>query len=208
MQRSAANCPPLSWTGSVISLFWKQKTDDLRAYVVILDLEYIHMWQAVNHSLCKANICLWSTLSNSLSVWKSVWMYLFVYYVCITCARICMLSTVGTGVLICTIIIFVILRRKKKGKKETVTLSHQLLTGMEQKNKQNSHTMTPAVSTVILCPAFCVCNIIKQGWHLWQKCIKSWAKLQFFISKKQTNMAALWAPIQSKTLFLFATQAS
>ena len=68
MQRSAANCPPLSWTGSVISLFWQQKTDNLSAYVVILDLECIHMWQAVNHSLCKANICLWSTLSNSLSV--------------------------------------------------------------------------------------------------------------------------------------------
>ena len=33
----------------------------------------------------KANICLWSTLSNSLSVWMSVLMYLVVYYVCITC---------------------------------------------------------------------------------------------------------------------------
>ena len=141
MQRSAANCPPLSWTGSVISLFWKQKTDNLRAYVVILDLEYIHMWQAVNHSLCKANICLWSTLSNSLSVWKSVWMYLFVYYVCITCARICMLSTVGTGVLICTIIIFVILRRKKKGKKKN---SHSITSvvdrnGTEKQTKQSHY---------------------------------------------------------------------
>ena len=149
MQRSAANCPPLSWTGSVISLFWKQKTDDLRAYVIILDLEYIHMWQAVTHSLCKANICLWSTLSNSLSAWMSVWMYLFVYYVCIACA--CMLSTVGMGVLIRTITVLYLLYWKKKKQSlyriscwqewnrktnKTVTLSHQLLTGMEQKNKQ------------------------------------------------------------------------
>ena len=61
---------------------------NLSAYVVILDLECIHMWQAVNHSLCKANVCLWSTWFNSASVWMSVWMHLFVYYVCITCTCI------------------------------------------------------------------------------------------------------------------------
>ncbi len=88
---------------------------------------YAHMWQAVNHALCKANICLWSTLSNSLSVWMSVWMYLF----CLLCMYnmsmyICIrvLSTVGTGALICCIIVLYLLcwikkRRKKKRKKKS-----------------------------------------------------------------------------------------
>ena len=82
---------------------------------------YAHMWQAVNHALCKANICLWSTLSNSLSVWMSVWMYLF----CLLCMYnmsmyICIrvLSTVGTGALICCIIVLYLLYWiKKKSKK-------------------------------------------------------------------------------------------
>ena len=119
-------------------------------------------------------------------------------------------------------VIFVILRKKRNGhsiasvvdrngtEKQTKQSHYHISCWQEWNRKTNksSHTITSAVSTVILCLAFCVCNIIKQGWHLWQKCIKSWAKLQFFISKKQTNMATLWAPIQSKTLFLFATQAS
>ena len=117
MQRSAANCPPLSWAGSVISLFWKQKTDNLRAYVVRFRI-YAHMWQAVNHSLCKANICLWSTLSNSLSVWMYLFCLLCMYnmsmYICIR-----MLCTVGTGVLICSIIVLYLLYWIKNNIKTT-----------------------------------------------------------------------------------------
>ena len=81
------------------------------------------MWQAVNHALCKATICLWSTLSNSLSVWMYLFCLLCMYnmsmYICI-----CVLSTVGTGALICCIIVLYLLywikniKKKKKKKKE------------------------------------------------------------------------------------------
>ena len=91
---------------------------------------YAHMWQAVNHALCKANICLWSTLSNSLSVWMSVWMYLF----CLLCMYnmsmyICIrvLSTVGMGALTCCIIVLYLLywiKKKKKKKKCTRLLTY------------------------------------------------------------------------------------
>ena len=125
MQRSEANCPPLSWIGSVISLFWQQKTDDLRAYVVILDLECIHM--TGSQSLIVLGNYLWSTLSNSLSVWMShclLCMHNMYMYICI-----CMLSTVGTGVLTCSIIVLHLLYwffyyfflkkvKKKKNKKK------------------------------------------------------------------------------------------
>ena len=57
---------------------------DTNRYIFI----YIHMWHAINHSICKANICLWSTLPNSLSVWLSICLYLFVYYISITCTCI------------------------------------------------------------------------------------------------------------------------
>ena len=126
MQRSAANCPPLSWTGSVISLFWKQKTDNLGAYVVILDLEYMHICDRQSITLC-ANICLWSTLSNSLSVWMSVWMYLFVYYVCITWACIfvyvcySLLERVYWYVLLLCYICYIELKQKNKQTKMKFT---------------------------------------------------------------------------------------
>ena len=80
------------------------------------------MWQAVNHALCKATICLWSTLSNSLSVWMYPFCLLCMYnmsmYICI-----CVLSTVGTGALICCIIVLYLLywiKKKKKRKKRIV----------------------------------------------------------------------------------------
>ncbi len=85
---------------------------------------YAHMWQAVNHALCKATICLWSTLSNSLSVWMYLFCLLCMYnmsmYICI-----CVLSTVGTGALICCIIVLYLLywikKRKKRRKKDQTT---------------------------------------------------------------------------------------
>ena len=59
-------------------------------------------------------------LSNSLSVWMSVWVYLFcllrMYNMCMyICIR--MLSTVGTGVLICSIIVLCLLYWEKDLKK-------------------------------------------------------------------------------------------
>ena len=76
IQRSAANCPPLSWTGSVTSRFWKQKTDHLRAHVVILDWEYMHICDRQSITLCARQI----SLSQSLSVWMSV-SFLSIMYV-------------------------------------------------------------------------------------------------------------------------------
>ena len=153
MQRSAANCPPLSWTGSVISLFWQQKTDNLSAYVVILDLECIHMWQAVNHSLCKANICLWSTLSNSLSVMSflsimyvhNMYMYICICLLsfcllcmCITCTCIfciCLLSIVGTGALTRSIIVLHLLYWIKIKNKQTKTKNWEKYATIPSLNK-------------------------------------------------------------------------
>ena len=82
VQRSAANCPPLSWTGSVISLFWKQKTDNLRAYVVILDLEYMHICDRQSTTLCAS---VYEVLCPTLCLYGCIF---FVYYVCITWACI------------------------------------------------------------------------------------------------------------------------
>ena len=85
MQRSAANCPPLSWTGSVTSLFWKQKTDNLRAYVVILDLEYMHTCDRQSITLCARQISVYKVLCPTLCLYGCIF---FVYYVCITWACI------------------------------------------------------------------------------------------------------------------------
>ena len=82
VQRSAANCPPLSWTGSVISLFWKQKTDNLRAYVVILDLEYMYICDRQSTTLCAS---VYEVLCPTLCLYGCIF---FVYYVCITWACI------------------------------------------------------------------------------------------------------------------------
>ena len=38
IKNPAGNCPSLTWTGSVISRFWQQKTDNLSVDVFILDL--------------------------------------------------------------------------------------------------------------------------------------------------------------------------
>ncbi len=89
MQRSAANCPPLSWTGSVISLFWKQKTDNLRAYVVILDLEYMHICDRQSITLCARQISVYEVLCPTLCLYGCLYgCIFFVYYVCITWACI------------------------------------------------------------------------------------------------------------------------
>ena len=87
MQRSAANCPPLSWTGCVISLFWKQKTDNLRAYVVSLDLEYMHIIICDRQSitLCARQISVCEVLCPTLCLYGCLYgCIFFVYYVCIT----------------------------------------------------------------------------------------------------------------------------
>ena len=107
VQRSAANCPPLSWTGSVTSLFWKQKTDNLRAYVVILDLEYMHICDRQSITLCARQISVYEVLCPTLCLYLFfllLCMYNMSMYICIG-----MLSTVGTGVLICCIIVLYLL---------------------------------------------------------------------------------------------------
>ena len=124
MQRSAANCPPLSWTGSVISLFWKQKTDNLRAHVVILDLEYMHICDRQSITLCARQISVCEVLCPTLCLYGCLYRCIFLsvmytlynmsMYICI-----CMLFTVGMGVLICSIIVLYLLYWIKKHKKLT-----------------------------------------------------------------------------------------
>ena len=125
MQRSAVNCPPLSWTGSVKSLFWKQKTDNLRAYVVILDLEYMHICHRQSITLCARQISDYEVLCPTLCLYGCIF---FVYYVCITWACIfvyvCypLLERVYWYVLLLCYICYTELKKEKRKKETAPTL--------------------------------------------------------------------------------------
>ena len=61
----------------------RERQRDPQCYVVILDLECIHMWQAVNHSMCvMQGKSVYEVLCPTLCM--AVCTYLFVYYGCIT----------------------------------------------------------------------------------------------------------------------------
>ena len=124
------------------------------------------MWQAVNHALCKANICLWSTLSNSLSVWMSVWMYLFCLlcmynmsmYICIRVS-----STVGTGALICCIIVLYLLYWIKKKIKK----SKDIETERENQNWHMSSKISRLTFLSIPCWLLFLCGEFLLDIRLW-----------------------------------------
>ena len=62
------------------------------------------MWHAINHSMCKTNICLWSTCPTLYGFLYICTFLLYIrnlyMYICI-----CLLSIVDTGVLTCPVIV-------------------------------------------------------------------------------------------------------
>ena len=101
------------------------ETDNLSVYVVILDLECIHVWHAVNHPMCKANICLWSTVSVSMAVYMSVpfcllSMYNLYMYICIIMYVIHCWNRYTDMFYNC--VIFVILNKRKRKNNQTLRL--------------------------------------------------------------------------------------
>ena len=148
MQRSAANCPPLSWTG---------------CYKPILKTE--NWWPQGICSYFRFRIYTYVTGSHSLIV-QGKYLSMKYFVQLIVCMNVCMdvsfcllcMYNMCMYVIHCrngctdthyNCVIFVILKKKKQSlyhiscwqewnrkTNKTVTLSHQLLTGMEQKNKQ------------------------------------------------------------------------
>ena len=64
IQRSAVTCPLLTWSGSVIILFWQQTTDNLSVCVFILDLDCIY-----THVTCSQSLNARDTRQISLCNW-------------------------------------------------------------------------------------------------------------------------------------------
>ena len=97
-----------------------QKTDNLRAYVVILDLEYMHICDRQSITLCARQISVYEVLCPTLCLYGCIF---FVYYVCITwpCifVYVCypLLERVYWYVVLLCYICYTELKKKKKKKK-------------------------------------------------------------------------------------------